>query len=85
MTEPREREAFEEWARWSGLAFYLAWEQDRGYLDPDTWKASKAWQAGRAPLLELLKEAEPLIRLLQQKSGTGIGQWWLDRAQKELE
>lgn len=44
--EPIRNEEFEKWARESGLALYLAWEQGRGYIDPETWKAAKAFNAG---------------------------------------
>jgi hypothetical protein len=40
-----ERAEFEKWARVSGLNFYFAYEQGRGYIDADTWKAFQAWQA----------------------------------------
>lgn len=44
MTEDM-RERFETLARSLGLALHFAWEQGRGYIDPDTWKAFAIFKA----------------------------------------
>jgi len=48
MTEEEDRiraKRFEEWAKNSGIAFYFA-RDGYEYIDRDTWKAARAFQAG---------------------------------------
>lgn len=44
MTEDM-RERFEKLVRSLGLALHFAWEQGRGYVAPDTWKAFAIFKA----------------------------------------